>query len=500
MTTDSTGHAPGHDLVQRAKVFATETHQRIGHRRKYTDQPYEVHLKAVAQIVKLTGARPEVVAAAWLHDTVEDTPATFQDIEAAFGPDVARLVSEVTDVSRPSDGNRAARKLLDLRHLARASDEGKTIKLADLIDNCRDICRNDPRFAKTYILEMADLLPMLAGGDPTLQRKSADLLRKNAAKLGLVLPELDGAEHPRHQDVGGPTASRRFARHRVERLFARLFTIRDIAEPLRSFDVLRAATEVEAILKTQDLSVAGVRAEGVVIGYVRRADLVAGVCRDHLRRFASDQVMPDDASLTDAIEVLTRHDYAFVSTFDAVSGVLSRADIQKPIVRMWLFGMITLLEMDWVKRIRARWPGGEWAERVPPARLDKARELLSERRRRGQSSDLLDCLQLSDKAQVLFDDPEELAAFGLDTRSNARRVLKDLESLRNNLAHAQDIVTHDWPQVARMTRRVESHEDDGEAVRGIETRQGPDGRTAGAGDRAPGASREAGEASRRRSP
>ena len=60
---------------------------------------------------------------------------------------------------------------------------------------------------------------------------------------------------------------------------------------------------------------------------------------------------------------------------------------------------------------------------------------------------------LEPEFQALSD--EELAAFGFDTRGTARKVVKELQSLRNNLAHAQDIVTHDWPQVARLARRIE---------------------------------------------
>ena len=88
-------------------------------------------------------------------------------------------------------------------------------------------------------------------------------------------------------------------------------------------------------------------------------------------------------------------------------------------------------------------------------RLRKAETLLEERRRRGQVCDLVDCLQLSDKAQVLMRDEAQLAEFGFASRAAGKQVSKELESLRNNLAHAQDIVTHDWPQIARMTRRIE---------------------------------------------
>jgi hypothetical protein len=57
---------------------------------------------------------------------------------------------------------------------------------------------------------------------------------------------------------------------------------------------------------------------------------------------------------------------------------------------------------------------------------------------------------------VLLSDPRQLAEFGFSSRKAARKVIKELESLRNNLAHAQDIVTHDWPQIARMTRNLQA--------------------------------------------
>ena len=81
-----------HDLVHEAMKFATEVHRGIDRRRKYSKQPYEVHLKAVAQIVASVSDDPEMIAAAWLHDTVEDTPATIDEIEATFGTGVALLV------------------------------------------------------------------------------------------------------------------------------------------------------------------------------------------------------------------------------------------------------------------------------------------------------------------------------------------------------------------------------------------------------------------------
>ena len=86
------------------------------------------------------------------------------------------------------------------------------------------------------------------------------------------------------------------------------------------------------------------------------------------------------------------------------SASIGRGDIEKPVVRMWLFGIIILVEVQVVDMIRAQWPDGGWAACVSAGRLEKARQLQSERVRRGLPADLLDCLQLSDKLQIALQD------------------------------------------------------------------------------------------------
>src|SRR5688572_2066454 len=98
------------DLESRARGFAERAHAAIGQRRKYTGEPYIVHPIAVAELVRSVPHTPEMIAAALLHDVVEDTPVTLAQIEAEFGPVVADLVDWLTDVSRPADGKRQVRK------------------------------------------------------------------------------------------------------------------------------------------------------------------------------------------------------------------------------------------------------------------------------------------------------------------------------------------------------------------------------------------------------
>ncbi|WP_313617093.1 HD domain-containing protein [Agrobacterium sp.] len=159
------------DLVKHALKFATKAHD--GQLRKYTGEPYINHPIAVAAIVATVDHTPEMIAAAYLHDTVEDCGVTLAEIKERFGGKVATLVAYLSDVSTPYHGNRTARKALDLQHTALAPKEAKTIKLADLIDNSKSISALDPGFWQVYRVEKQNLLAVLKDGDPVLWEQAA---------------------------------------------------------------------------------------------------------------------------------------------------------------------------------------------------------------------------------------------------------------------------------------------------------------------------------------
>jgi len=436
------------DLVERARRYACEAHQRIDHRRKYTGQNYEVHLKAVATLVGEVGSDAAAIAAAWLHDTVEDTPATIQDIETEFGVDVAALVSDLTDVSRPGDANRATRKATDRAHTAASSPHAKTVKLADLIDNCQDITRHDPRFAPVFLDEMRALLEVLGEGDAELLRRAHRIHARSVAAL-------EHAPVVALEPLAPASGALDHAQQHVARLFVETFTARDIASALRSFDADRDAGEVRALMDAEGLEVVGIREAGMVTGYLRAGDVAGSTCGAAARSFSAGEVVEADASLADVVLVLTRHDHCFVKMLGQVTAVLRRADVNNPVVRMWLFGIVSIVEMALVRRVTERYPDDSWTIHVPAARLALARKLLEERRRRDRACTLLDCLQLPDKAGILVRDGSFCEWLDFKSARSAKQAVKEVESLRNHLAHAQDIATHDWAQIARFARRVE---------------------------------------------
>ena len=161
-------------LINEAKMLAGKAHERQF--RKYSKMPYIVHPIEVATIVQSVDHTDEMIAAALLHDVVEDTNFTLDDIAEKTSQKVADLVEGLTDVSKPEDGNRKVRKTIDKDHLAKQNAEVQTIKLADVISNSQDIKANDPSFAKVYIEEMKALLEVLTKGDKTLYAKAKEIV------------------------------------------------------------------------------------------------------------------------------------------------------------------------------------------------------------------------------------------------------------------------------------------------------------------------------------
>ena len=145
-------------IVQKALEFATVAHE--GQLRKYNGDPYITHPIRVSKTVADAGGSDNMIAAALLHDVVEDTDVTLDDICIKFGTEVADIVFWLTDVDL-SKGNRKTRKALDRDRIAKASADAQLIKLADLIDNTSSIVENDPHFAKVYLEEKAKILAIL---------------------------------------------------------------------------------------------------------------------------------------------------------------------------------------------------------------------------------------------------------------------------------------------------------------------------------------------------
>ncbi len=241
----------------------------------------------------------------------------------------------------------------------------------------------------------------------------------------------------------------------LRRVFSEGFLARDIAEPLISFDTCTATSEVMEVMEEQAFDVVGIRKQGVVVGYIKREDLSGATCGEKKRAIEPTQTIFETASLTDVVLGLVNTPRLFVRVLGAVGGIVTMSDLQKPPVRMWVFGMITLMEMRATRVIEFKCPDESWKQYLSEGRLQKAEALLEERRRRNQSLALIDCLQISDKGQIIARNADIRRMTRMQSRRQAEDAIKMLESLRNNLAHSQDIISCDWETIVGLCKDME---------------------------------------------
>ena len=136
-------HPLNTDLLDRAILFAVRAH--AGTERRGKGFPYIVHPMEAVSIVATMTADQELLAAAALHDTVEDTEVTVEQLKAEFGPRVAKLVEEVGDVfveGLSESESWHGRKQAAIDRLSRASREAKMVALGDKLSNMRAIARD----------------------------------------------------------------------------------------------------------------------------------------------------------------------------------------------------------------------------------------------------------------------------------------------------------------------------------------------------------------------
>jgi len=168
-------------LILAATAFAAEKHRH--QRRKDAEaSPYINHPIALAQVLSAEAGidDPEVICAALLHDTIEDTDTTPDELRQVFGAAIARIVAEVTD-----DKNlpKAERKRLQIEHAAHISTKAKLVKLADKICNLRDIFASPPADWSAarrheYIDWSAAVVGGLRGTQPRLEELFDELVAR----------------------------------------------------------------------------------------------------------------------------------------------------------------------------------------------------------------------------------------------------------------------------------------------------------------------------------
>jgi (p)ppGpp synthase/HD superfamily hydrolase len=186
--------------IIKAAQYAADVH--AGQTRKYNGLPYVVHSARVAARIAIhPEATEEMVMAAFLHDTVEDTETTFEDIRFLFGDLVTDLVIDLTDpictglADTCKNKPRAERKEIARSYLMGACREAKIIKLIDRIDNLRDMPLDPPNlYTKMYVGESRALAETIGEVSAALKAELLAICDDHDARLRDAVPVIAAEE------------------------------------------------------------------------------------------------------------------------------------------------------------------------------------------------------------------------------------------------------------------------------------------------------------------
>ncbi len=160
-------------------------------------------------------------------------------------------------------------------------------------------------------------------------------------------------------------------------LFGAKIGARAILEPIQCCPAGALATEMRELLGRRGFDVAGVMNEptGPVIGFVIAKELSEGTVEKHKKPLSVEHLISDATPIADLLRVLRAKERAFVLVGPEVKGIVTLADLNKPPIRVYLFGLVSLLEMHLRYWIRDGYPDGSWKEHLKEKRIENANKL-----------------------------------------------------------------------------------------------------------------------------
>lgn len=171
--------------------------------------------------------------------------------------------------------------------------------------------------------------------------------------------------------------------------------------------------------------------------YIDAKELNNGHCGKYAHSIDVTMIVAETLPVVDLFEMLQKQPFLFVLQGRRIVGIVTKADLQRVPVRILMFGLITLLEMNLRESIRQHYTDKEWIDMLSKKRKKDVKRLQAERQKKDASIGLLECTQLCDLKEIIARGPLLQEIFtGLSKKQFCTR-LKQIEKYRNDLAHAQ---------------------------------------------------------------
>ncbi len=238
-------------------------------------------------------------------------------------------------------------------------------------------------------------------------------------------------------------------------LFEKYITISTIAE---KFDALEVSETINSCINYMDdrnFDIIGVKENGCIIGYWMRRERTDGVLGDDVLEFVDDEIMPSTCPLPEALHYLAEKPRLFVKESGTVVGIITRADLHKPAVRIWLYGLISVLEIHMFELIREEYSGNDWGKKLSCRRRKHILKIHSSRKKMNEDIDLLYCTEFCDK-RTIIEKSNLFKVTGIESKKVFSKEFKRIGDIRDWVAHSCKIEKSGCERVSELSEKIES--------------------------------------------
>jgi len=241
----------------------------------------------------------------------------------------------------------------------------------------------------------------------------------------------------------------------LRKIYSKHLTVELIAEELSACSPEDNALTIKFQMEKLDFDYYGVAVDGKILGYIIQSELDEGLISEYMHTFQMEDLVSESTSLLELLLILRERHPVFILESNRINKLITVADLQKQPIRMLIFGLISILEMNLVELIMDYYPNEQWKDRLSDNRINEATKIFALRKEKNEGLGLIDCIQLADKGMIVQKTPDLLEKLEFPSRREAKQFFNRIEELRNNTAHSQEYVYSDFNEFLDIIARLE---------------------------------------------
>ncbi len=239
----------------------------------------------------------------------------------------------------------------------------------------------------------------------------------------------------------------------LHQMFKQDITVDYIAERLIccSKSVEDYKEKAKIYMKKRDFDILGLKENGITLMYI--------TIEGEERNIEIIDIVDTSTPIIDILHLMRDKSRLFILEGNKVECIVTRGDLLKAPGLLLFFGLIILFETQCTYLIESFYSNNSWQKKISNGRLNKAKELLDQRKVANENLSLIDCIQFCDKTDINLKNQnflDILKDIGIDSVAKGNDLFKRARILRNNLAHGQDIRSGtSWEELIDTIEKIE---------------------------------------------